>query len=118
MQRDELGIRIDGSLRVAAGKLGFSYESYCSEDREIEFDGALGKILYFGSKKGTVVFHRNSKPKTSEIEKLQKEKYFFSVFYDSYSSYEENLYMDTLNDLGYFGRPEGKPIWYTGQQWS
>jgi hypothetical protein len=43
---------------------------------------------------------------------------FVSAVAASYATYERDLFVDTLNDWGFFGPPELRPSWYTGAAWS
>lgn len=46
------------------------------------------------------------------------EGYYWSRLGDSYSGYDRQLFIDTLNDWGWFGDERLKPTWYTGKPWS
>ena len=36
---------------------------------------------------------------------------------DSYEPYRRELYIDTLNDWGWFGPSTAEPSWFTGAYW-
>ncbi len=36
---------------------------------------------------------------------------------ESYSTYDRETFIDTLNDWGYFGEISNTPKWYSGQAW-
>lgn len=35
----------------------------------------------------------------------------------SYEPYRRKMYIDTLNDWGWYGPAENKPSWYSGDAW-
>ena len=37
---------------------------------------------------------------------------------ERYARYDRQLFIDTLDDFGYFGPEEMKPAWYTGKPWT
>ena len=41
-----------------------------------------------------------------------------SIEFESYLRYDRAHFIDTLNDLGWFGPKENTPSWYTGAPWS
>ena len=45
--------------------------------------------------------------------------HYCSILYpQAYSRYDRKRFIDTLNDWQYFGPPESRPAWYTGEPWS
>ena len=36
----------------------------------------------------------------------------------SYEPYRREIYIETLNDSGWYGPPEAKPSWYTAEPWT
>jgi hypothetical protein len=73
-------------------------------------------IENFGSENGTVIYS------TDNINDMDTPKMFgfycSSLNPESYSIYNSQLFIDTLNDWGYFGDKSKTPIWYTGKPWS
>jgi hypothetical protein len=71
-------------------------------------------VKNFGAKNGTIVLQLEHL-----IEKhLPKIKDFHvSALSDEYSNYRKDLFIETLEDWGYFGNEESKPFWYTGLQY-
>ena len=43
--------------------------------------------------------------------------YYGSNLFPPYRIYDRQLFVDTLNDWGWFGRPGEEPPWYTGKPW-
>ena len=77
-----------------------------------------GKVIYpilvknFGGKKGTIIarhalFMDYPMPK-------HKDYYFSAVNTDSYSKYNREKIIETLEDWGYYGDKNNKPEWYNG----
>jgi hypothetical protein len=44
--------------------------------------------------------------------------YFSCNLYPRYRAYRRQLFIDTLNDWGWFGEKGKEPPWYTGQSWT
>ena len=48
----------------------------------------------------------------------EKYGYYCSALNPSeYSKYDKKKFIDTLNDLGFYGDESAKPDWYTGEPW-
>ena len=78
-----------------------------------------GKVKYpvfvrsFGKKKGTIIakyelFIDFPMPK-------HKDYHFSAVNVETYSKYDREYFIETLEDWGYFGADFNKPIWYRGK---
>jgi hypothetical protein len=79
---------------------------------------ALGLVREFGSPAGALLFCIGKEPSATQLRAIEAAGYFYSSLNaESYGSYAERAFIDTLNDWGYFGSPSGKPTWYTGQPW-
>jgi hypothetical protein len=72
-------------------------------------------IKNFGGPKGAIV---TSTDDTKDFKELQELGFYCSALGDSYSSYDRSLFIDTLNDWGFFGEANKKPTWYTGKSWT
>ena len=71
-------------------------------------------VRSFGNQLGTIVLPLNAQALAEHAKQLG---YFVSnVNEQSYASYERQLFVDTLDDWGYFG--SSRPSWYTGKPWS
>jgi len=80
--------------------------------------GSVGRfeahILDFGGPNGTVVGSKDS-----EGDDIRKRLgYYYSNLFPSYRTYHRQLFIDTLNDWGWFGEKGNAPPWYTGKPWS
>lgn len=67
----------------------------------------------FGSKNGTLLTCRFD---SDEVMDLADETTFYQSGLNphSYEPYDRTLYIDTLNDWGWFGSPEELPEWFSG----
>lgn len=98
----DLGIRV-----VAPFKL-------VSESGELERFEA--HVLDFGGPKGTVAGNQDSVYRHNELR--ERLGYHPSNLHPPYRIYARQLFIDTLNDWGWFGEPGKEPSWYTGKPWS
>jgi hypothetical protein len=98
--------------RIAAQELGLDIVS------PISIDTGNGEVNYpvlvknFGGKNGTIIarhtlFMDNPMPKHTDF-------YFSAVNADTYSKYSREMFIDTLEDWGYYGDKTHKPEWYNG----
>lgn len=78
-------------------------------------DGYGIMIKDFGGPKGMVVSGIETEIDLSPIE---KDGFYISLLGQGYEQYERTFFIDTLNDWGYFGDPDKKPDWYTGNPWT
>lgn len=96
------------------------------QDLEIEIDFKLTLLLKsgrktfvlirnFGAPRGTIV---TSIDDTQDFGELQKLGFHCSAIGNSYLNYDRSLFVDTLNDWGFFGEAHRKPSWYTGENWT
>ncbi len=71
----------------------------------------------FGSVMGTIVMPMDVEQEV--LSKIRKTGYFLSRLNpESYCKYDRELFIDTLNDWGYFGPASKRPGWYTGKPWT
>ncbi|MGH9665213.1 MAG: hypothetical protein ACRD9L_12380, partial [Bryobacteraceae bacterium] len=93
----DLGIKVVApfKLSVANGEAHW-FEAYVAD---------------FGGPKGTVV--GNLDHSLNDIRK--KHGYYASNLSSSYETYDRKLFIDTLDDWGWFGEKEKQPPWYTGK---
>ena len=71
-------------------------------------------IEQFGNELGTIVFSIDDK--TGYL-RANEFGFYCSCISLDYSNYNRKIFVDTLNDWGYFGKDSDKPDWYTGQPW-
>lgn len=70
----------------------------------------------FGSELGTIIF---SMHETTELNIAKSCSYYCSALNpETHSIYEREYFIDMLNDWGFFGKPDEKPSWHTGQPWT
>ena len=106
-------IEISNAWTEAAADLGIRVVapfSLVADDQSVMFEA---HILDFGGPKGAVVGNHES-----DFGVAKAFGYWSSNLYPSYRKYNRQLFIDTLNDWGWFGDGGAKPIWYTGKPWS
>jgi hypothetical protein len=71
----------------------------------------------FGGLEGTLLMCRFD---TDEIYDLAEQTPYYrpALNPNSYEPYRRELYIDTLNDWGWFGKRSAQPSWYTGRTWA
>lgn len=72
-------------------------------------------IENFGGSDGTIV---TTFDYTRDFAELKELGFYCSALADSYATYNRTLFVDTLNDWGFFGESNRKPSWYTGKNWT
>ena len=71
-------------------------------------------IANFGRPKGTVVGNMGR-----SINDIRAEQgYYSSCLSESYAQYNRQLFIDTLNDWGWYGEKGKEPKWYKGEPWT
>ncbi len=100
------------SWHEAAKDLNVDIQSpftFLTNERELTFQLL---IKNFGSRNGTLVY---STDRMDSIDVPQKYGYYCSVLNPlSYNNYDRELFIETLNDWGFYGNKEDKPEWYVG----
>ena len=71
-------------------------------------------VKSFGNENGTLIITIDD---MGEFNTAEKYGFYCSALSTYYNRYDRDLYIETLNDWGYFGLLEKKPNWYTGQFW-
>ncbi len=73
-------------------------------------------IEHFGCEKGIIIMLIT---KIHGLKAIRENGYSYSALnFDSYSIYNRQHFIDTLNDWGYFGDSSNIPEWYSGQPWT
>ena len=110
---------IAAAWRAAANDLGIRVTAPFSLPPSAEHEGAafIALVHEYGSPAGTLV--ATVAEELAPLERVSKPLgYFVSLLNpDSYGRYDRQLFMDTLNDWGYFG-PDVPPGWYSGMPWT
>jgi hypothetical protein len=106
--------------RQAADDLGITLRAPYILEPGSGTDGieCIALIEDFGSSNGTVVFGRHSASELARSTAKEQGRFVSLLDEDSYSSYDRSLFIETLNDWGWFGDPDRVPEWYTGEAWS
>jgi hypothetical protein len=89
---------------------------YCIETGGQESLLCEALIADFGSPTGAIAITARSRRKVRPL--LRKANRWYSDLGHGYARYDRRLFIDTLNDWGWFGNADLKPDWYTGQPWA
>jgi len=88
-------------------------------------DPAFGKPLEclalvpdFGSPHGTLVVGRHTATAAVRLFAERAGHFLSLIDEDAYSSYERTLFVDTLNDWGWYGESDRQPVWYQPAPWT
>ena len=66
-------------------------------------------VASFGSSRGTVVAGRRFATEDIRATARAQAMYFSEIHEEAYSRYERDLFVDTLNDWGWYGDPSAAP---------
>jgi len=75
-------------------------------------------VKFFGSAGGTVVLERHMPLEPTRSTAEAQGKFCSLVDPTVYGQYARELFVETLNDWGWFGDPQDSPSWYTGRPWT
>ena len=76
----------------------------------------LGLVHHFGGRVGAII--STIERPSAGVPDAVRSHYFSSQLSDSYTRYDRQFFIDTLNDWQFFGPDSEKPSWYTGKPWS
>ena len=97
----DLGIKIKSPFQLSLGS-----SNILSVDILVE---------NFGSEKGTIILTTDDMDNFNIPEKYG---YYCSALNPVvYSNYDKEMFVDTLNDWGFYGDESAKPEWYSGKPW-
>jgi hypothetical protein len=104
------------SWKTAAKDLNIKIQSpfyvLTKNEKKLKFDLFVEN---FGSQKGMIVMSISN---MHGLKAVKENGFSFSALnFKRYSIYDRQLFIDTLNDWGYFGDLTKTPEWYTGQPW-
>jgi hypothetical protein len=110
-------LKILNAWKIAANDLNISikYPFYLTakNGKKMKFDLL---IEHFGSPNGIIIM---SMFNIHGLKTINNHGYSYSALnFKSYSIYDRQLFIDTLNDWGYFGDLSNTPDWYTGAPWT
>jgi hypothetical protein len=71
----------------------------------------------FGGDRGMVVSPARQDDRVQRFA-AREQGLYFSRLSDNYLTFNRDLFIDTLNDWGWYGPEEARPDWYTGQAWA
>jgi hypothetical protein len=103
----ELGIRVEAPY-VIKDKQGHSLEFIAYVP---DFGGSKGAVLIAATPPGLRYDHK-------AVACAKQHRFYYSILNsEAYSEFDRDDFIATLDDWGYFGPPERKPVWYTGKYW-
>ena len=111
-------IDIAEAWREAAKKLDIRVTApFLLQSGNHETIGFIALVHGFGAPAGTLIA-TTAETLTPLTAVTTKHGYFVSLLSpENYSHFNADLFIDTLNDWGYFGI-NSPPSWYTGKSWS
>jgi len=78
----------------------------------------IALIKWFGSPSGTVVVARHSPSEIAQSAAKARGMFVSMLDERSFAKYSRDLFVDTLNDWGWYGPEYGSPQWFSGQPWT
>ena len=109
--------RVCEAWRQAAQELGFRFTPSVAITSDTQSYTFLGLVHGFGAPKGALVALSESGRALSEYP--QPNGYHVSLLtVSSYDHYERQHFIDTLDDLQWFGPDGERPAWYSGKPWT
>ena len=109
--------KVVAAWKEAAANLGIRFTSpFVIRTAEGRNHKHLGLVHQFGRRIGTVigVLHEPSEETPHGV----SDDYFFSILSPAYGRYEQQLFIDTLDDWQFFGPEAERPSWYSGKSWT
>ena len=100
---------------AAAQHLGFKFNLPPLPGLEDAGLYLVGHVVDFGGPKGCIPILLDT-PRCI-IDAVERDGYYRSQLSSSYAQFNEQLFLDTLNDWGFHGPVERRPIWYSGSAW-
>jgi hypothetical protein len=108
--------KVAAAWRAAAEDLGIQFTTPFAVERNGRQIETLGLVHQFGRRIGTIISVIDEP--SSLTKHPADDDYYSSQLSDSYTRYERQFFIDTLNDWQFFGPDSRKPSWYTGKPWS
>ena len=110
--------RITNAFMQEASHLGYEFQTgFAVTLRDGSVVRSLGRLPFFGSRRGALLFAEDAKPSADSLRALHEMGYFTSLLFASYECFDAKLFSETLDDLGYYGPESDRPAWYTGASW-
>lgn len=119
----ELRAQIAAAWHKAASELQFRFTSpYSTTLKNGATVHSLGLVHGFSAAFGTLIFVEGEERLflVEGNERLFRaedfpDEYGWSILSDMYAKYERKLFVETLDEWGWFGPKEHAPSWYTGR---
>jgi hypothetical protein len=115
----EIECKVVEAWRQAANDLGIKFTApFVAAIRGSNRTEHLGLVHLFGRRVGTIISVLDQPSSLgSLVRKWRDEDYFVLELASHYGNYDPQLFIDTLNDWGFFGQDADRPEWYTGRPW-
>jgi hypothetical protein len=106
--------RVVEAWNEAAADLGIRFVSpYVARSTSGLSHEYLGLVQKFGGRNGMLV-RVMGEPSEDSPDPIG-DGYYWSILSSSYTRYDRQLFIDTLDDWKYFGPESERPEWYTGK---
>jgi hypothetical protein len=110
-----MNTKISTAWQIAREELGVRVVApYEARTRSGEVVVCEAYLPDFGSPTGAIVLGYNG----TGVLRTQFDGLWCSVAYEPYEVFDRTLFVETLNDWGWFGPSDNKPNWYGGPQTS
>lgn len=87
-------------------------------DSENQAINGFALVRQFGSSAGALVLDLASTTPSESAVATRLGFFVAQVSAEAYASYDRDLFVDTLNDWGWFGPEQDRPTWFTGEAWA
>ncbi len=112
----EVEVNVVAAWREAAKDLGVQFTAPFSLQRDGHHIDTLGLVHQFGRRLGTIISVIDEP--SSLAKHPADDDYYWSQLSESYTRYDRQFFIDTLDDWQFFGEESERPSWYSGKPWS
>jgi hypothetical protein len=108
--------KVVAAWREAARDLGIQFTAPFSVERDARRFDTLGLVHHFGRRIGTIISVIDEPSSLTRFPAA--DDYYSSQLSASYTRYDRQFFIDTLDDWQFFGEDSERPSWYSGKPWS
>ncbi len=108
--------KVVAAWREAAKDLGIQFTAPFPVERGGRQIDTLGFVHHFGRRLGTIISVIDEP--SSLTKHPADDDYYSSQLSESYTRYDRQFFIDTLDDWQFWGEDSEKPSWYSGKPWS
>ena len=115
----EIESKVVEAWRRAADDLGIQFSSpFTVVTRDGRRMDCIGFVHHFGRRVGTIISVLDQPSSLADLVcKWQDEDYYIPVLAPGYGEHDRQWFIDTPDDLQFFGPDSDRPSWYTGKYW-